>query len=599
MEPIDFIGGLRRGWRLLVVLALVGAVIAVLVPVGSKPKKKVPLPFEAVAIVGSAPAGGSNAVGGSVTSSQIQFYASLSSTQQLAATLAGLKAPSFVLGEYLSAVIGPVALGPGSATSTTLAGKGKKNLSPLVSLLARGKTIIDAVDLANAYSAAVGHVIQVDADSRAQAAAASKASASSSAASAKGTGSKGTGSKVTATTTPPPSATGSTPPSVDTGYQVESPASYAYRTNKHAVSLSASRKVRAVAGFVIGLLLAVAIILIRELLDKRVRNRSRAEANFGFPVVVEIPTGAPVGAASARGPTQVVDVVRDPDSAGAEAYRMLRMSVLFEPLAADSGPIDPYGLAYAGYGSAQPNGNGRAPSAGRSQARAVPEVGSIESLETLPEHVGNERQVILVVSAGVEPSRPHVAANLAAIYAEAGQRVIVMSTGDIVTVGPAEQAYRHGDVSAEEVRAALEPSRLELVSRLPLRPFIGTSGQLVTRAPMVLRAARRLADAVIVEVPPLLALHHAEAMAHAADLVLVVGECGWTTFPDARAAGELLRRIDAPVLGVVLTNVRIGERDIRRTVAARPAAADAMDGEHLALRPGSEPSSPPTTISPT
>ena len=121
----------------------------------------------------------------------------------------------------------------------------------------------------------------------------------------------------------------------------------------------------------------------------------------------------------------------------------------------------------------------------------------------------------------------------------------------------------------------------------------------------MLDAARTLCDVVIVEVPPLLAVHHAEALARAVDVVLVVGECGATTFGDARKAGDLLRRIDAPVLGVVLTNVRIDQKDIRFTVPRRvvpvapepepePAEREAV----LALGPGAGSSpggSPPSS----
>jgi Mrp family chromosome partitioning ATPase len=112
----------------------------------------------------------------------------------------------------------------------------------------------------------------------------------------------------------------------------------------------------------------------------------------------------------------------------------------------------------------------------------------------------------------------------------------------------------------------MEPSRLPNVFRLPLDSFIGNSGQLVMRAPSLLKAAASLVDLVIVETPPLLAVHHAEALSHAVDAVLVVAECRVTTFDEARRAGDRLRRIEAPVLGVVLTNVNVPRNDIRQAV---------------------------------
>ena len=121
-----------------------------------------------------------------------------------------------------------------------------------------------------------------------------------------------------------------------------------------------------------------------------------------------------------------------------------------------------------------------------------------------------------------------------------------------------------GAVTPEDVEVRLEPSWVDRVFRLDLRHFIENSGQLVLRMPTVLEATRAQADVVIVEAPPLLAVHHVEALSNMVDVVLVVGECGTTSFDEARRSGDLLRRMAAPVLGVVLTNVRLQYRDPRQ-----------------------------------
>jgi hypothetical protein len=76
-------------------------------------------------------------------------------------------------------------------------------------------------------------------------------------------------------------------------------------------------------------------------------------------------------------------------------------------------------------------------------------------------------------------------------------------------------------------------------------------------------------------------------LAHAVDVVLVVGECGSTTYDDARKVGDLLRRINAPVLGVVLTNVRADGRapsgPQSRSVGGAPAIEDSGDPAELGL----------------
>jgi Mrp family chromosome partitioning ATPase len=344
-------------------------------------------------------------------------------------------------------------------------------------------------------------------------------------------------------------------------------------------SLGASRKVRVGAGLAIGAGIGAAIVLLRELLDKRLRNAARAEANFGFPVVVEIPT-AVLGASPAAALAPMVDVIREPDSPGAEAYRMLRMSVMLEGLAPTSGPTDPYAMGMdGGLGGLLP-----------------PQTKTADG----PARELRDRHVVLVVSPGSEPTRPHVAANLAAIYAEAGQRVVVVSTGEVeARLKGSSRVSVNGDISTEDVEAQLQPSRLEHVSRLPLSPFISRSGELVTRGPAILDAARALSDVIIVEVPPLLAVHHAEALVHSVDVVLVVAECRVTTFDQARRAGDLLRRMGAPVLGVVLTNVRIERADIRHSALTPPSVTETetAGGEEavLALSAGGGSTSGSTT----
>jgi Mrp family chromosome partitioning ATPase len=166
-----------------------------------------------------------------------------------------------------------------------------------------------------------------------------------------------------------------------------------------------------------------------------------------------------------------------------------------------------------------------------------------------------------------------VAANLAAVYAEADQRVIVAATRELGVGGPVpavpSQGLLAGEIRPVDVEARLEPTRIANVSRLPLPLFLQNSSQLVTRGKELLSAARAVSDVIIIETPPLLSVHHAEALSHAADVVVVVGECGMTRLTDAKRASQLLRRIGAPVLGVILTNVRVEGRQKRRR--AHPA----------------------------
>jgi Mrp family chromosome partitioning ATPase len=517
MEPIDYGGALRRSWRLLVGFAILGAVIAALIPVGHAKRVKSALPYQATAIVGTAPNGNGSPLNGGVSASQLMFFASRTDTQQSVADAAGLTIPDYELSAYMSATaVAASAVGSG-------AGPVKKNSAQVIELTGRGATAADAVLVANSYSSQLQDVVQ-------------------------------TATNLKQSQNPRAGIAGNPGANAYTGYYVVHAAEFGTKTGAKA-ALGASRKVRVLGGLAVGAAIGAAIVLLRELLDKRLRNAARTEANFGFPVAVEVPAATVAAVPAVGGLAPMVDVIRDPVSPGAEAYRMLRMSVMFESLAPLSGSADPYALGLeAGNGGTLPSGQ-RA-EAGTAQERP-------------------DRHVVLVASAGSEPTRPHVAANLAAIYAEAGERVVVISTGELEArvngVGTASVA---GEIGIEDVRAHLEPSRLERVSRLPLHPFISRSGQLVTRMPAILEAARHLSDVVIVEVPPLLAVHHAEALIPSVDVVLVVAECRLTTFDQARRAGDLLRRMAAPVLGVVLTNVRLDRADIRHSALAPLAVTE-------------------------
>jgi Mrp family chromosome partitioning ATPase len=514
MEPIDYAGVLRRSWRLLLLLAVVGAVIAAVIPVSHPKRVKSALPYSATALVATPPNSTGSPLKAGVGSTQIAYFANLSSTQQTVASDVGLNIPVAALPAYMTASVIPAAGVATGGASAIL----KRNAPTNVQFIGFGATPEQAILVANTFASDTGDAVEAGLASS-------------------------------------PRTAG-----IPSGYHVSHPALSAASTAAPRSSLKTSRKVRVLSGFAVGAVLAAVLVLLRELLDKRLRSAARAEANFGFPVIAEIPVPALAGQ-QAAGLLPVVDVIRSPESAGAEAYRMLRMSVLFENLAPLSGPIDPFAAGFDG------NAAGLLAMGSGTEATPTTEIGA--------------RQVILVVSAGSEPTRPHVAANLAAIYGEAGQRVVVISTGDLEAgVGGANGANGFTEIRTEDIEARLEPSRLACVSRLPLGPFVANSGQLVDRAPAIIEAARSLSDVVIVEVPPMLALHHAEAMAHLVDVVLVVAECKFTTFDDARNAGDLLRRMGAPVLGVALTNVRLRHSDVRQLALVGSPKTEETEVDH-------------------
>ncbi len=260
-------------------------------------------------------------------------------------------------------------------------------------------------------------------------------------------------------------------------------------------------------------------------------------------------------------------MVDRPTSPAAEAYRKLRMSVLFEAMAADT----------AGGAGADPFADMFGVSASQAEPYSVPEPGS--------------RSVVMVLSSIDEPSRAKVVANLAATYAEASERVIVVSTADLEvgTTFPADNVFS-GPVTSDDVERRLTPAGPENVWLLSMLHFMRNSGQLVSRSKEVFDAARSVSDVVIVEAPAFLRFHHGEAMVHSVDAILVIAENGVTDAPDAVDMGDVLRRLGAPVLGVVYTGEELsnGQRKVLRAGMAASGSAHALSAAAAMGAPTSE-----------
>ena len=204
------------------------------------------------------------------------------------------------------------------------------------------------------------------------------------------------------------------------------------------------------------------------------------------------------------------------------------------------------------------------PAPGRSQARYA------------------DRRVVMVASATLEPSLSDVATNLATVCAETGQRVVLVSTAGLASPGvdselppPAPLWWKNwpsrgngdgirieeervrlltGPLSRSDVEPLLGDTGVPGVSRLDLQYFVGHPAQVVIRVPEVLAALRQIVDVVFLEVPSYLTVHHGEGLTPLADVVVVVAERETTTVAETHRISAVLRRLDAPVVGMVLTD---------------------------------------------
>jgi Mrp family chromosome partitioning ATPase len=399
----------------------------------------------------------------------------------------------------------------------------------------------------------------------------------------------------------------------------------------------ARRTVRAAVGFLAGLILGLIIAIGLDALDKRLRTAPRTTVVFGLPVIAEIPkeiapggqtsgrqretTGGGRGRGRGRDVDQPAAVAASPIAAApiavfdwpasvvAEAYRRLRVAVMFSPAAKTNGAAP------------TPQTDGYAAGGFRSDAvrGAAPEVQKAENGQTNGTSVHSngaeiKRDVVMVTCPSTEPTNSKVVNNLAAAYAEAGERVLIVSTAGLRSGGqfapgvdpnwaapPTEQVRVEAQpqtetpiagtpenptqplptiapstvrvqdapgngrnrISAEEVAQKCIPQRVSGVSKLDLGSLLRGPGELATKGDSIIATAREIADVVIVEAPSMIGATDAESLTRSVDAILVVAECYKTTVKTAKRTGELLRGVGAPALGVVLTEVPLSAKERR------------------------------------
>jgi Mrp family chromosome partitioning ATPase len=181
---------------------------------------------------------------------------------------------------------------------------------------------------------------------------------------------------------------------------------------------------------------------------------------------------------------------------------------------------------------------------------------------------------VIVTSPGWRDGRTTVTVGLARALARLERRVLIVETDprtSLVSGGPEETAV-HGlaavvtgtsPLANEVVPLAQVPSEsssdgdgLAAISVLPFGPA-NLPLQRVLSAPEIaesLAAATRMVDFVLVDGPPTQSLHHALSLVDATDAALVVARLRWTRRDSLDLAIETLDALAVRVLGLVLTD---------------------------------------------
>lgn len=249
---------------------------------------------------------------------------------------------------------------------------------------------------------------------------------------------------------------------------------------------------RVAGGTILGLFLGIIAALVLNRLDNRVRSKRQVESLLDLPVIAEVPALNRPQRRAAE-----MHARENPRSRFAEQYRGLAST-----------------LGYA------------------RRARS------------------SRGQVVLVTSPGPSEGKTTTVANLGAMLAESGQSVLLMNCDfrrprlHVLT----GSEYQPMDLNKTQI------PEVELISNV----VAGTNSlptEVIAAQRSVIKKAMNFYDLILIDTAPLLATNDAVDLLDLVDDVVLVMRAGKTTMHAADRAAEVLDRRRAHVLGIAITDV--------------------------------------------
>jgi len=166
--------------------------------------------------------------------------------------------------------------------------------------------------------------------------------------------------------------------------------------------------------------------------------------------------------------------------------------------------------------------------------------------------IESEMQIIQVTSARPGEGKSTTTANLAVAFARAGSRVALI---DCDLRKPRQHAFFDREPIPGLTSVMVGDALLEEACRLV--PGCGDNLLLLPSGPL----PRMVADYIIIDSPPVLAVADALVVARVADATVVVANAQRSDRQGILAAFESLQKVDAPIVGTVLNQVKRGHLD--------------------------------------
>lgn len=288
------------------------------------------------------------------------------------------------------------------------------------------------------------------------------------------------------------------------------------------------RTIRTALAAALGLLFGLALALLLDRLDSRLRTRGEIAQALRLPVIGEVPRLR----RRERGDGTILSVSQ-PLSTYADGYRAARTALMHLPTQ----------------------------QVGGEWVVRHPDITADDAPEVT--------RVVLVSSAHPSEGKTTSVANLAASFAETGQKVLVLDADlrnpDLhqkfdVPQGAGISDYLT-DPTGTPLETLLRPTGVNGVRILTAGTRLDFPASLSSRMGPLLAEARAIADVVIVDTAPLLAASDVFDILPLSDTIVLVVRSGRITSNVASRVSELLGRFRVPVTGAIVIGAPVRKAD--------------------------------------
>lgn len=180
--------------------------------------------------------------------------------------------------------------------------------------------------------------------------------------------------------------------------------------------------------------------------------------------------------------------------------------------------------------------------------------------------VDGDLKVIMFTSAGPGEGKSTTTANTAVAMAQSGKKVIIIDCDLRKPVqhkifGKRNRGVTNILVEDRSVAELIQDTEIDNLQVLTSGPIPPNPSELLGSAKMrdIINEARSLADIVIIDAPPTVAVTDACVLASSVDGIVLVLGAGLVRPEMAQKAKELLKNANGHILGVILNRVEIEE----------------------------------------